>query len=323
MRASMLDAARQRYSLSFFLAPCLQHQYLVGATADQRTRSSTAADFLSVHYRVDALVWGETSSPGAVDSCVVDETNTTRCTHVGGAGTRASAASVVVRWAQATAHGGRADTAFSDSGGDVSFSPSIGFALSTPTWVARSLYLPGCTGVLCETTCPTVFDLAPSSGNSNWRTPTLKGVGVVWLFTEIACIALGATVYAFHRRFVAKLRKYCKSAKKAEEGSSGNVDSTTLPQVEVPVGLAFDDIHYTTTGGSHIIKGVTGYLNPGEMMAVMGPSGSGKTTMLDILAGRARAGTLTGDCYVNGRMRKPNSVTSRFFTVRGPIAPRM
>ena len=323
MRASMLDAMRQRYSLSLFLAPCLQHQYLVGITVDQRSRVSPAADFLEVTYRVDARVWGETSTTGAADSCVVDEANATRCAHVG-SGTRASAAAVVAAWAQATPLSGRADTAFADSGGDVSFSPSTSFALGTGKWIARSLYLPECTGVLCETSCPTVFELAPSSSNSNWLTPALRGVGVIWLFTEIFMIALGATVYAFHRRFVAKLRKYCKAAKAAENGSFSSVSAEpaqALPQVEVPVGLAFDNIHYTTTSGAHVIKGVTGYLNPGEMMAVMGPSGSGKTTMLDILASRARAGTLTGDVFVNGRLRKANSATSRFFTVRLPGRP--
>ena len=41
-----------------------------------------------------------------------------------------------------------------------------------------------------------------------------------------------------------------------------------------------------------ILRGVSAYFNPGNMIGIMGPTGSGKTTLLDVLTGRRTAGTI-------------------------------
>lgn len=49
-----------------------------------------------------------------------------------------------------------------------------------------------------------------------------------------------------------------------------------------------------------ILKGLSGVVNPGEMLAIIGGSGAGKSTLLDILAQRKSTGEITGSVKFNG-----------------------
>ena len=48
------------------------------------------------------------------------------------------------------------------------------------------------------------------------------------------------------------------------------------------VGVSVSD---REKGQKIIVEGLTGYAEPGEVLAIMGPSGSGKSTFLDVLSG--------------------------------------
>lgn len=72
-----------------------------------------------------------------------------------------------------------------------------------------------------------------------------------------------------------------------------------------------------------ILNGVTGQVQPGEMLAILGPSGSGKSTLLTILAGRLQA-KYTGSVLANGsRFTKPLLKRVGFVTQDDVLYPHL
>lgn len=80
---------------------------------------------------------------------------------------------------------------------------------------------------------------------------------------------------------------------------------TNFLKTDAEAVLTFSNIVYRVPVGREnsetVLNGVSGVVQPGEMMALLGGSGAGKTTLLDILAMKNKAGQVLGDIKVNGQ----------------------
>ncbi|CAI9104067.1 OLC1v1002675C1 [Oldenlandia corymbosa var. corymbosa] len=105
-----------------------------------------------------------------------------------------------------------------------------------------------------------------------------------------------------------------------EDHGEGN-DETTRPfgAQREGVFLTWDDLWVSVRDGKRgsksILRGLTGYARPGELLAIMGPSGSGKSTLLDALAGRLDSKSKqSGEILIDGRTQRLAYGTSAYVT---------
>ncbi|XP_059454070.1 ABC transporter G family member 22-like [Corylus avellana] len=94
---------------------------------------------------------------------------------------------------------------------------------------------------------------------------------------------------------------------KENENDDDEADSCRWKKINfepiLPIYLKFQDLKYKvpvkgverSDAENYILHGITGSVNPGEVLALMGPSGGGKTTLLNLLSGRVKfkSGTIT------------------------------
>ena len=74
--------------------------------------------------------------------------------------------------------------------------------------------------------------------------------------------------------------------------------------------LSWDSLTYTNAQGEQLLKHVSGYLNPGQMVGILAGPDGGATPLLNILAGREKAKAWTGEVLYNGQ--PPSSDFNRF-----------
>ncbi|KAL3420870.1 BMR1-like protein (ABC-2 type transporter) [Phlyctema vagabunda] len=92
-----------------------------------------------------------------------------------------------------------------------------------------------------------------------------------------------------------KKRDARRSKKDEIQGSEINIESKAV--------LTWEGLNYdvpTPAGELRLLNNIYGYVQPGELTALMGASGAGKTTLLDVLAARKNIGVISGDVLVDG-----------------------
>ncbi|CAI8617926.1 unnamed protein product [Vicia faba] len=84
------------------------------------------------------------------------------------------------------------------------------------------------------------------------------------------------------------------------------------------ITVTWENLEAIVTNGKNrklILQGLTGYAQPGKLLAVMGPSGSGKSTLLDALAGRLKSNIhQSGKILINGKKQTLAYGTSGYVT---------
>lgn len=73
----------------------------------------------------------------------------------------------------------------------------------------------------------------------------------------------------------------CSQKGAAGVGAKGEVRGVYLVWQDLTVVLP----NFANKPTKRLLQGLSGYAEPGRIMAIMGPSGSGKSTLLDSLAG--------------------------------------
>ncbi|EOY32730.1 hypothetical protein QUC31_019293 [Theobroma cacao] len=93
----------------------------------------------------------------------------------------------------------------------------------------------------------------------------------------------------------------CSQKGAAGGGAKGEVRGVYLVWQDLTVVLP----NFANKPTKRLLQGLSGYAEPGRIMAIMGPSGSGKSTLLDSLAGRlARNVVMTGNILLNGKKKR-------------------
>ncbi|GAB0491196.1 hypothetical protein MMPV_002448 [Pyropia vietnamensis] len=155
------------------------------------------------------------------------------------------------------------------------------------------------------------------SSSPGWGTPcgvAAPGITLSWSDLTYTLLLPASARRAAARAAAVRAARTAASATAAESGEllPPPVDDAGGAEPDDSDGVDVDslDEQEARDGVRHILRGVSGRVASGQVLAIMGPSGCGKTTLLNMLAGRvakSRTHLAGGVVRVDGVRRAPGS----------------
>ncbi|KAF5626367.1 multidrug resistance CDR1 [Fusarium tjaetaba] len=139
-----------------------------------------------------------------------------------------------------------------------------------------------------------------------------RNVGILitfWIFFAIlAAIAFEVNLYSgssskilySRRQYKAQLKEADDVEKAQNKNNPDEVDTISASSTV----FTFKDISYFVHHEGQekqLLQNISGYVKPGQLVALTGSSGAGKTTLMDVLAQRKDSGRVEGSIMVNGK----------------------
>ena len=128
-----------------------------------------------------------------------------------------------------------------------------------------------------------------SNETASPKRPAIKTKVSAWEIASAVCVSLLVLCGGGIALAVAKQRRPI---------ASPAVNGASTPREQFGgVSVAFDHVTYDVTISKtkrRVLQGASGLVLPGELCAIMGPSGAGKSSLLDIIAGQRKRGTVGG-----------------------------